>query len=166
MAVSTSPGKEPMFFTPPTMKLVKTISLYLAVLALGVLLVRYGRGLKLSPSTPPPPPATTEEQAPDDVGPVVRLDPFVTSDVNSDGHHMSTVTFEVEVVNGRARDLLESRTSEIRSAILTVLADAKLSEIGDPEDFANLKKKVQSRIESVVPAELVRRVLITQFLSM
>lgn len=166
MTVSTSPGKEPMFYTPPTMKLVKTISLYLAVLALGALLVRYGRGLKLSPSTPPPPP-TMEEQAPQhDVGPVVRLDPFVTSDVNSEGRHMTTVTFEVEVVDRRARDLLESRTSEIRSEILTILADAKLSEIGDPEDFANLKKKVQSRIESVVPAEIVRRVLITQFLSM
>lgn len=148
------------------MKLLKVISLYLALLTLGVLIVRYGRGFKVSAPPPTPRPAPTEGQVTDGVGPVVRLDPFVMSDVNSDGEHMSTVTFEVEVADAQARSIFRSRASEIRSAVLTVLADTKLSDMGDPEDFTNLKRKVQSRIETIVPADLIRHVLITEFLSL
>ena len=147
------------------MKYLKIISVYLVVLTLGALVVRYGRGFKVS-TLPSPLPAPTEGQGLGDVGPVVRLEPFVVSDANTDGEHMNTVTFEVEVADAQSRDVFKSRTSEIRSAILTVLADAKLSDIGDPEDFTNLKKKVQSRIEDILPADIVRRVLITEFLSL
>jgi flagellar basal body-associated protein FliL len=148
------------------MKFLTFISVCLAIVALGVLVVRYGHGFTFSTPPPSPPAVPTEGQGVGDVGPVVRLEPFVMSDVNDDGEHMSTVTFEVEVNDAQARDILKSRTSEIRSAILTVLADTKLSDIGVPEDFANLKKKVQSRIEDIVPDQVVRRVLITEFLSL
>lgn len=148
------------------MKFLTFISVCLAVVALGVLIARYGRDFKVSAPPPSPLPMPTEGQGLGDVGPVVRFEPFVISDANNDGQHMNTVTFEVEVNDAQGRDILKSRTSEIRSAILTILADAKLSDIGDPEDFTNLKKKVQSRIEDLLPADIVRRVLITEFLSL
>jgi flagellar basal body-associated protein FliL len=99
-----------------------------------------------------------------DVGPVVRFEPFLVSE--GDGQHYSTVTFEVEVSDNDGRDAIKLRTSAMRSAILTVLADTKLSDVGVPEDFEILKKKVQDRIQSVLPDYPVRRVLITQFLSL
>jgi flagellar basal body-associated protein FliL len=148
------------------MKSLTIISVLLAIVALGVLVARYGRDFRFSPPAPPPAAVPAEGDGVGDVGPVVRLEPFVMSDVNNDGEHMNTVTFEVEVNDPHGRDILKSRTSEIRSAILTVLADTKLSDIGDPEDFTNLKKRVQSRIENILPADVVRRVLITEFLSL
>jgi flagellar basal body-associated protein FliL len=147
------------------MKFLTFISVCLAIAALGVLTARYGGGFRLSAAPPSPLPVPTEGQGLGDVGPVVRFEPFVMSEVNNDGQHMNTVTFEVEVSDAQGRDILKSRTSEIRSAILTILADTKLSDIGVPEDFTNLKKKVQSRIEEIVPDQVVRRVLITEFLS-
>jgi len=147
------------------MKFATVLSLVLAVLALGVLAVRYHQTFKLSaPPSELPVPAQGEGQG--DVGPVVKLEPFVLSESGDDGQHMNTVTFEVEVNDAQGRDLFKSRTSEIRSAILTVLADTKLSDVGDPEDFTNLKKRVQDRVQSILPGETIRRVLITEFLSL
>jgi flagellar basal body-associated protein FliL len=49
---------------------------------------------------------------------------------------------------------------------LTVLADTKLGDLGIPEDFDGLKKKVQGQIQSLLPGQVVRRVLITEFLTL
>lgn len=78
---------------------------------------------------------------------------------------MVTVTFEVEVSDNDGREAVQSRTSEIRSAILTVLADTHLDDIGDPADYDALKRKVQNRIQPLLPAHPIRRVLITEFLT-
>lgn len=147
------------------MKLVKPISLVLALLAVGLLVARYGRSFTLGLQPSPKAPVPALEAPSNDVGPVVRLDPFVVSEGDSD-RHMATVTFEVEVSDNRARDAVKSHTSAIRSAILTVLADTKLNDIGDPEDLNRLKERVQGRVQSILPARLVRRVLITEFLSL
>ena len=148
------------------MKSLKIISLILAVLAVGILAARFGRSFRLSM----PPPSTGEVPAEGaglgEVGPVVRLDPFVMSEVKGDGQHISTVTFEVEVSDDRGRNVVRSRTSEIRSAILTMLADTRLSDVGDPEDLAILKEKVRGCLQPLLPDHVVRRVLITEFLSL
>ena len=143
---------------------IKVVSVLLAVLLAGVLLVRYGRGFHLS--APAPSAGLVQSSGLGRVGPVVRLDPFVVSEMQDDGEHVSTVTFEVEVNDVQARDAMTSRAPEIRSAILTVLADTQLSDIGDSQDLALLKKKVQDRIRPLLPGHAVRRVLITQILSL
>jgi flagellar basal body-associated protein FliL len=144
----------------------KVIGLVLAVPVVGLLVARCDGGFKLSVPSSAEGPAPAEGTGLGDVGPVVRLDPFVVSEFEGNGEHVSTVTFELEVSDPSGRDAVKSRTSEIRSAILAVLADTKLSDLGDPQDFAALKKKVQSRVQSLLPNHLVRSVLITEFLSM
>jgi flagellar basal body-associated protein FliL len=148
------------------MKSLMIISLVLVVLTVGALAVRYGGGFKLAAAPPPAGELPAEGQGLGDVGPVVKLDPFVVSSAESSEQHMSTVTFEVEVADAEARDAIKARSSAVRSAILNVLADTKLNDIGDPEDFAALKNKVQRRLQSVLPEHIVRRVLITEFLSL
>ena len=149
----------------PSMIPFKVISLILAVPVLGLLAARGGGGFKLSMPFSSEGPVPAEGTGLGDVGPVVRFDPFVVSEGEGDGQLVSTVTFELEVSDTSGRDAVKSRTSEIRSAILAVLADTKLGDVGDPEDFAALKKKVQDRVQSMLPDHLVRRVLITEFLS-
>jgi len=144
----------------------KIISLVLALLVVGLLAARYGGGFKLSVPIASEGLSPAESTGLGEVGPVVRLEPFVVSELEGNGEHVSTVTFEVEVSDTSGRDAVKSRTSEIRSVILSVLADTKLSDVGDQEDFAALKKKVQGRVQSLLPEHLVRRVLITEFLSM
>ncbi len=145
---------------------IKVISLVLAVLVVGLLAARYGGGFKLSLPFSSEVPASAEGTGLGEVGPVVRFEPFVVSDCEGNGQHVSTVTFEVEVSDTSGRDAVKSRLSGIRSAILSVLADTKLSDTGNPEGFASLKKKVQGRVQSLLPNHLVRRVLITEFLSL
>ncbi len=145
---------------------IKVISLVLAMLAVGVLAARHGRSFRLSIPPPSTGPVPVEGGGLGDVGPVVVLDPFLVSEVEGEGEHVSKVTFEVEVNDAQGRDIFKSRTSQIRSAILTVLADTRLNDIGDSEDLGLLKKMVQGRIQSLLPDHVVRRVLITEFLSL
>jgi flagellar basal body-associated protein FliL len=148
------------------MKPFKVIGLVLAVPVLGLLAARFGGSFKVSVPPSAEVPAQAEGTGLGDVGPVVQFEPFVVSDWEGTGSHVNTVTFEVEASDNAGRDALRSHTSEIRSAILTVLADTKLSEIGAPEDFAALKTKVQGRVQSLLPDHSIRRVLITEFLSL
>ena len=99
------------------------------------------------------------------MGPVVRLDPFLFTEWDDDRERLNTVTFELEVNDDQGRDALKSRTSEIRSEILKLLADVQLSTIEDVEGYEALKAQVQQRIQPLVPSHPIRRVLITEFLS-
>jgi flagellar basal body-associated protein FliL len=148
------------------MKPIKVISLVLAVPAALLLAAHFGGSFKLSVLTASETPAPAEGAGLGEVGPVVQFEPFVVSELEGNGEHVSTVTFEVEVSDAAGRDALKSHTSEIRSAILAVLADTRLSDIGAPEEFAALKTKVQGRLQSLLPSHEVRRVLITEFLSL
>jgi flagellar basal body-associated protein FliL len=148
------------------MKSLKITAVVLAVLAVVGLAARYGGNFKLSTLSATAQPVGAGGTGLADVGPVVRLDPFVVSELAGEDEHTSTVTFEVEVRDASAQSVFKSHTSEIRSVILTVLADTKLNEIGDPEGFATLKQRVQQRVQSILPEHVVRRVLITEFLSL
>jgi flagellar basal body-associated protein FliL len=145
------------------MRALSVVFLVLTVLVAGVLAVRYGGGFRLS-MPPAPAPPKPEATGFGDVGPVVRFEPVVISEADGDNRHMSTVTFEVEVTDAAGRDAVKARTSQVRSEILTLLADTKLNDIGDPEGLAILKKRVQDRVQSVLPDHVIRRVLITEFL--
>lgn len=148
------------------MRIFKALSAVFFVLVVVALVVRYGGDFQLSMPQPAKVMAPAEVPGVADVGPVVRFEPFLVSEWDDDAQHMSTVTFEVEVNDSHDRDALKLRTSEVRSAILTVLADAKLRDLGIPEDFEVLKKKVQGRIQALLPDHAVRRVLITEFLTL
>ena len=100
-----------------------------------------------------------------DVGPVVRLEPFLSTEWEENRERLNTVTFELEVNDEQGRDAVKSRTSEIRSEILKLLANVQLSTIEDAEGYAELKAQVQKRIQPLVPSHPIRRVLITEFLS-
>ena len=99
------------------------------------------------------------------MGPVLRLDPFLFTEWEDNRERLNTVTFELEVSDDQGRDALKSRTSEIRSEILKLLADIPPSTIGDAESYEALKTQVQKRIQPLVPSHPIRRVLITEFLS-
>lgn len=141
----------------------KVASVILAVLGAGFLGVRYGGSFKWS--FPWISQGAGTSGGPGDVGPVVHFDPFLVTEWGEKGQHVVTVTFEVEVSDNDGREAVQSRTSEIRSAILTVLADTHLDDIGDPADYDALKRKVQNRIQPLLPAHPIRRVLITEFLT-
>jgi flagellar basal body-associated protein FliL len=147
------------------MKTVRLAGAILAVLVAGVLTFRYGGSFKWSVPWSSRGAEMSGIAGAGDVGPVVHLDPFLVTEWGDNGQHLVTVTFEVEVSDNDGRDALKARTSEIRAAILTVLADTHLDDIGDPADYDALKRKVQNRIQPLLPAHPIRRVLITEFLT-
>ena len=147
-------------------KTVKVISLVLVLLLGAGLALRYGGGFKLSlPWLSGGAAATAEGSGLGEVGPIVKLDPFLVSDWRGDSLHTTTVTFEVEVSDEESKDAMKAYNSQIRSAILAALADARLSEVGDPAEYRHLKLEVQEKIQSLLPNQRVRRVFITQFLT-
>ena len=146
------------------MRAFRIISVSLIVLTVGLLLLLYGGNKWAMPwfsqllGRPGKPGGG-------DVGPVLRLEPFLFTEWEDTGERLNTVTFELEVNDDQGRDALKSRTSEIRSEILKLLADIPPSTIGDAESYEALKTQVQKRIQPLVPSHPIRRVLITEFLS-
>lgn len=147
------------------MRVFKIVSVSLIALTVGFLLFRYGGNFKWSLPWFSQGQWMTGKPEPGEVGPVVRLDPFVFTEWEDNRERLNTVTFELEVSDDQGRDALKSRTSEIRSEILKLLADVQLSTMEDSEGYETLKAQVQKRIQPLVPSHPIRRVLITEFLS-
>jgi flagellar basal body-associated protein FliL len=147
------------------MRIFRIVSVGLIAFTVGFLLLRYGGGFEWSMPLLSPSQGQTGKPGPDDVGPVVRLDPFLLTEWEDDRQRVNTVTFELEVNDEQGRAAVKSRTSEIRSEILRLLADVQLSEIGDAEGYETLKAQVQARLQPLLPGHPIRRVLITEFLS-
>jgi flagellar basal body-associated protein FliL len=147
------------------MRVFRIASVSLVVLALGLLLLRYGGSFKWSIPWSLQAQGLAGVPGPGEVGPVVRLDPFVVADSEDERGRLSTVTFELEVNDAQGRDAVKDRTSEIRSEILRLLADLPLSSIEDASDYEALKTQVKNRIQPLVSSHPIRRVLITEFLS-
>ena len=147
------------------MRVFRIVGVSLVVLASGLLLFRHGGSFKWSLPWSSQAQGLAGVPGPGDVGPVVRLDPFLVTDLADERGRLNTVTFELEVNDERARDDVKSRISEIRSEILALLADLELSTIEDAADYEALKAQVKKRIQPLVPNHPIRRVLITEFLS-
>ena len=147
------------------MRVFRLVSVSLLVLTVGLLLFRYGGNFKWSMPWSAQNQGLAGKTGPGDVGPVVRLDPFLFTEWEDDRERLNTVTFELEVDDDQGRDALKSRTSEIRSEILKLLADVQLSTIEDADGYQALKAQVRNRIQPLVPSHTIRRVLITEFLS-
>jgi len=147
------------------MRVFRIASVSLVVLALGLLLLRYGGSFKWSMPWSSQAQGLAGVSGPGEVGPVVRLDPFVVADSEDERGRLSTVTFELEVIDAQGRDAVKARTSEIRSEILRLLADLQLSSIEDASDYEALKTQVKNRIQPLVSSHPIRRVLITKLLS-
>jgi flagellar basal body-associated protein FliL len=142
------------------------IGVSLVVLVGGGLALLYGGSFRWSFPWLSPTQGSANGSGPDDVGPVVHLDPFLVTEWEDDRQRLVTITFELEVADSEGRDAVKSRTSVIRSAILSLLADTQLGAVGDPADFERLKAKVQSRLQPLLPEHPIRRVLITDFLTL
>jgi len=145
------------------MRIFRIISVTLVLFTIGLLVLGYGVGFKWQM------PWRSLAQGggaagPSEVGPVVRLEPFLVTESDGERERYVTVTFELEVTDDQGRQAVLARTSNVRSEILALLADLHLSEMGDASDFEALKKQVQRRLQPLLPGQPIRNVLITQFL--
>jgi flagellar basal body-associated protein FliL len=150
------------------MRVFRIVSVTLLVLVVGFLLAWYGGNFQWSmpwDSQSSQSKQPTGKTGPGEVGPVVRLEPFLFTEWEDNGERMNTVTFELEVSDDQGRDALKSRTSEVRSEILKLLADVQLSTIEDANGYEALKTLVQKRVQALMPSHPIRRVLITELLS-
>lgn len=147
------------------MRAFRIVSVSLIALTIGLLLFLYSGNFKWSMPWSSLAQGRAGNPGPGEVGPVLRLDPFVSTEWEDNRERLNTVTFELEVNDDQGRDALKSRTSEIRSEVLKLLADVQLSTIGDAEGYERLKTQVQNRIQLLVPSHPIRRVLITEFLT-
>jgi flagellar basal body-associated protein FliL len=147
------------------MRALKLIVMSLVALGIGFLMVRHGGDFKWPGQLRSLPPGAGGPSDPGDVGPVVRLDPFLVTEWEDERERHLTVTFELEVEDNQGRDDVIAHTSKIRSEVLALLADIQLYAIGDTAEYEALKKQVQNRIQPIVPNHRIRRVLITELLS-
>lgn len=146
------------------MRTIGIISASLVVLAVGLWVFRHGREFKWQVRWRSLAQGLAGAPGPEDVGPVVRLDPFLVTEWEGDRQRYVTVTFELEVDDDQGRQAVTARTSKIRSEILALLADLRLSDMGDATEYEALKTQVQKRIQPLAPMHPIRRVLITEFL--
>jgi flagellar basal body-associated protein FliL len=146
------------------MRIFRLISVSLVLFTVGLLVLWYGAGFKWQMPWRSLAQGRAGAAGPAEVGPVVRLEPFLVTEWDGERERYVTVTFELEVTDDEGRLAVVARTSNVRSEILALLADLHLSDLGDASDYEALKKQVQSRLQPLLPGQPIRHVLITQFL--
>ena len=99
-----------------------------------------------------------------DVGPVVKLDPFLVSEWEGDQQRYVSSTIELEMNDEHGRKFILTHSDEIRAAILALMADMRMTSLGDASDYERLKTQVLNRIQPLLPGAPIRHVLLTEFL--
>jgi len=103
--------------------------------------------------------ATTEP----DVGPTFTLDPFVVNLNEPGGKRYLKSRIELEYVDDKVRQELESRLPQLRDVILMHLSSKALDDIQSVEGKIELKNALVTRINQVLKLGKIRNLYFTQF---
>jgi len=82
---------------------------------------------------------------------------------NLASNNFAIVQFNILLTSKEAKEELEKRTPEVKSAIISTLASYKKNEIVGEEGLIKLENNISSRMELIVGRGNVDRVLITEF---
>jgi len=89
-------------------------------------------------------------------GPMLRLPDFVVHLRDGDADHYARVAFEVELADEKAKELLTSRTAQIRDVFISYLSDRTADDLRGSEAIARLKSVLAQKIAEAAPAAALR----------
>lgn len=94
---------------------------------------------------------------------LVPLNKEILTNLSNEGNvfHYIKVSVSLEVVNSNAVKVVESEMPKIRDEIISVFNGTKINELATPNGIEMVKARLVERINSLLRAKLVRKILFT-----
>jgi|YNPMSStandDraft_1061717.scaffolds.fasta_scaffold00024_71 flagellar FliL protein len=94
---------------------------------------------------------------------LVSLNKEILTNLSSEGSmfHYIKVSVSLEVVNDSAAKIIEADMPRVRDEIISVFNGTKISELSTPAGIEQVKAKIVQRLNSLLNAKIVRKVLFT-----
>jgi len=94
---------------------------------------------------------------------LVSLNKEILTNLSSEGSifHYIKVSVSLEVVNDSAAKIIEADMPRVRDEIILVFNGTKISELSTPAGIEQVKAKIVQRLNSLLNAKIVRKVLFT-----
>jgi flagellar FliL protein len=94
-------------------------------------------------------------------GPTVRLPDFIVHLRDPDADRYARLSFEVELKEEKAKDVLNGRLPQIRDSFLAYLSDRSVEELRGSEAMALLKEALTKRLREIAPGAPVKALYVT-----
>jgi flagellar FliL protein len=95
-------------------------------------------------------------------GPTLTLPDFIVHLRDTDSDRYARVSFEVELGDEKAKELVNGRLPQVRDAFLTHLSDRTVDELRGSEAIAQLKDALMQRLRAIAPEAAVKALYVTQ----
>jgi len=95
-------------------------------------------------------------------GPTMRLGDFVVHLRDPDADHFAKVSFDVEVADEKAKEVVNARLPQIRDAFLSYLSDRTSADFRGSESLVRLKSALLQRVGEASPGTAVRGIFLTE----
>lgn len=94
---------------------------------------------------------------------LVPISKEILTNLSNEGNmfHYIKVSVSLEVANNNSAKIIETEMPRIRDEIISVFNGTKISELSNPSGIERVKMRILERINSLLNAELVRKVLFT-----
>lgn len=94
---------------------------------------------------------------------IVSLNKEILTNLANEGNifHYIKVSVSLEVVNDSAAKMVEAEMLRIRDEIISVFNGTKVSELSTPAGIEQVKARIIQRLNSLLNAKIVRKVLFT-----
>src|SRR3990172_419394 len=95
-------------------------------------------------------------------GPTLRLGDFVVHLRDPDADHFAKVSFDVEVADEKAKEVVNARLPQTRDAFLSYLSDRTSADFRGSESLVRLKSSLLQRVGEASPRAAVRGIFLTE----
>jgi len=94
---------------------------------------------------------------------LVPLDKEILTNLSNDGNvfHYIKVSVSLEVVNNSAAEIVKAEMPKIRDEIISVFNGTRISDLSTPNGIELVKARLIERLNSLLKAKLVRKILFT-----
>ncbi len=122
---------------------------------------------------PPPPEEQTPEQVKmlqetadkeaEEIGPMVDIKEFIVNIISEDANHYVKASLSLEVNDEKTLEEVNKRMPQIRDAILLLVSNKTIEELGDLEGKKQLKAELKSKINAFLKTGRVKNIFFTDF---
>jgi flagellar protein FliL len=95
-------------------------------------------------------------------GPTLRLGDFVVHLRDTDGEHFAKISFDVEVADEKAKELINARIPQIRDTFLSYLSDRSSADFRGSESLGRIKSALVQRVGEASPGTALRGLYVTE----
>jgi flagellar FliL protein len=94
-------------------------------------------------------------------GPTVRLPDFIVHLRDPDADRYARLSFEVELKEEKAKDVLQGKLPQIRDSFLAYLSDRSVEELRGSAAMSLLKEALTKRLREIAPGAPVKALYVT-----